>query len=205
MAFNLFNAGMGCSLDRQRFNWKDLVQKPISKLDDDAFTRIRVIVMFGIEQDSLRAKQMAIRSHAAARVPLAQLMRVEHHQGTMINWLISSDHSPLETTIGYEQAAIELTASVAESEPPCADISGVMGMGFLQVVTDPRTTVSQALNAMLAVELADNASWELLIQLAQRAGHDDMARDFTSALEAERRHLELVTQWTTNNILEEAA
>jgi len=35
----------------------------------------------------------------------------------MINWLISSDHSPLETTIGYEQAAIELTASVAESEP----------------------------------------------------------------------------------------
>src|SRR3954469_13288918 len=91
MAFNLFNAGMGCSLDRQRFNWKDLVQKPISKLDDDAFTRIRVIVMFGIEQDSLRAKQMAIRSHAAARVPLAQLMRVEHHQGTMINWLISSD------------------------------------------------------------------------------------------------------------------
>jgi|GraSoiStandDraft_4_1057263.scaffolds.fasta_scaffold260686_2 ferritin-like metal-binding protein YciE len=88
---------------------------------------------------------------------------------------------------------------------PCADISGVMGMGFLQVVTDPRTTVSQALNAMLAVELADNASWELLIQLAQRAGHDDMARDFTSALEAERRHLELVTQWTTNNILEEAA
>jgi len=117
MAFNLCNAGMGCSLDRQRFNWKDLVQKPISKLDDDAFTRIRVIVMFGIEQDSLRAKQMAIRSHAAARVPLAQLMRVEHHQGTMINWLISSDHSPLETTIGYEQAAIELTASVAESEP----------------------------------------------------------------------------------------
>src|SRR3954462_2017097 len=101
MAFNLCNAGMGCSLDRQRFNWKDLVQKPISKLDDDAFTRIRVIVMFGIEQDSLRAKQMAIRSHAAARVPLAQLMRVEHHQGTMINWLISSDHSPLETTIGY--------------------------------------------------------------------------------------------------------
>jgi len=43
------------------------------------FTRIRVTVMFGIEQDSLRAKQMAIRSHAAARVPLAQLMRVEHH------------------------------------------------------------------------------------------------------------------------------
>ena len=203
MAFNLCNAGMGCSLDRQRFNWKDLVQKPISKLDDDVFhSRHRNVWnragLAACEADGDTLACSSPRAPGAAHARRAPL-------GTMINWLISSDHSPLETTIGYEQAAIELTASVAESEPPCADISGVMGMGFLQVVTDPRTTVSQALNAMLAVELADNASWELLIQLAQRAGHDDMARDFTSAHEAERRHLELVTQWTTNNILEEAA
>jgi hypothetical protein len=42
---------------------------------------------------------------------------VEHHQATAINWLISADHSPLETTIAYEQVAVELTASVAEHEP----------------------------------------------------------------------------------------
>jgi hypothetical protein len=52
----------------------------------------------------------------AARVELAQLMRVEQHQATAINWLIGADHSPLETTIGYEQAAIEITASVAQLE-----------------------------------------------------------------------------------------
>src|SRR5690606_5354803 len=41
----------------------------------------------------------------------------EHHQQTMINWLLSADHSPLETTIAYEQVAIEVTAAVAQQEP----------------------------------------------------------------------------------------
>jgi rubrerythrin len=35
----------------------------------------------------------------------------------MINWLLGADHSPLETTIGYEQVAIEVTAAVAQTEP----------------------------------------------------------------------------------------
>jgi hypothetical protein len=35
----------------------------------------------------------------------------------MVNWLIGADHSPLETTIGYEQVAIEITGSVAQNEP----------------------------------------------------------------------------------------
>jgi hypothetical protein len=35
----------------------------------------------------------------------------------MVNWLLSSDHSPLETTIAYEQVAIEVTAAVAQREP----------------------------------------------------------------------------------------
>jgi rubrerythrin len=35
----------------------------------------------------------------------------------MVNWLIGADHSPLETTIGYEQVAIEVTAAIAQREP----------------------------------------------------------------------------------------
>lgn len=38
----------GTSLDQQKFTWRDLVQKPISKLDDDAYTRVRIILMNGI-------------------------------------------------------------------------------------------------------------------------------------------------------------
>lgn len=42
----------GTALDRQRFTWKDMVGEPISKLDDDAFTRVRVILMNGVELES---------------------------------------------------------------------------------------------------------------------------------------------------------
>jgi hypothetical protein len=43
--------------------------------------------------------------------------RIEQHQQTLVNWLNPAGQSPLETTIGFEQVAIEVTASVAESEP----------------------------------------------------------------------------------------
>src|SRR5690349_4681197 len=116
MSINLLQ-DKGIPLDRQSFTWKGMVGKPISKLDDDAFTRVRIILMNGLELDSLRTKQVAIRCNADARVQLAQLMRCEQHQATTINWLIGADHSPIETTIGYEQTAIEVTASVAQLEP----------------------------------------------------------------------------------------
>jgi hypothetical protein len=107
----------GTPLANQRMSWRDMVGKPISKLDDDAFTRVRIILMNGLELDSLRTKQVALRMNRDARVVLSELMRVEQHQATTINWLIGADHSPLETTIGYEQTAIEVTASVAQLEP----------------------------------------------------------------------------------------
>ena len=107
----------GTPLDRQRFTWRELVQQPISKLDDDAFTRIRIILMNGLELESLRFQHAAARMNHALRLPLARVRRVEHHQATAINWLIGADHSPLETTIAYEQVAIEVTAAVAQREP----------------------------------------------------------------------------------------
>lgn len=107
----------GTPLDRQRFTWRDMVGQPISKLDDDAFTRIRIIMLNGLEVDALRLKHIAARFNRDLRVPLARIRRVEHHQATMVNWLISADHSPLETTIAYEQVAIEVTAAVAQAEP----------------------------------------------------------------------------------------
>jgi hypothetical protein len=116
MAINLLT-DKGVPLARQRLSWKDMVGKPISKLDDDAFSRVRIILMNGVELDSLRTKQVALRCSADARVQLAQLMRIEQHQATAINWLIGADHSPIETTIAYEQTAIEVTASVAQLEP----------------------------------------------------------------------------------------
>jgi rubrerythrin len=107
----------GTPLGKQRFTWRELVPKPISKLDDDAFTRVRVILMNGLENEAMRFQHAAARFDGKWRLPLAEIRRVEHHQATMINWLIGADHSPLETTIAYEQVAIEVTAAMAEREP----------------------------------------------------------------------------------------
>jgi hypothetical protein len=116
MAITLFDS-KGIPLEEQTFTWKELVQKPISKLDDDAFTRVRVILMNGIEQQANRFQHLCSQMNGELREPLARVRRVEHHQQTMVNWLLSGDHSPIETTIGYEQVAIEVTAAVAQQEP----------------------------------------------------------------------------------------
>ena len=46
----------GTPLEKQKFTWKEMAGKPISKLDDDAFTRVRIILMNGVETDALRLK-----------------------------------------------------------------------------------------------------------------------------------------------------
>jgi hypothetical protein len=107
----------GIPIDRQVFTWKDLVQLPYQKLADDAFTRVRVILMNGIESEALRFGHACARMNAELQEPLARVRRIEQHQQTLVNWLNPPDQTPLETTIGFEQVAIEVTASLAEAEP----------------------------------------------------------------------------------------
>jgi hypothetical protein len=53
----------------------------------------------------------------AIRALLAQTRFVEHQQQTAINWLNPADQSILETTIAFEQVAVDLTAYLARHEP----------------------------------------------------------------------------------------
>jgi hypothetical protein len=107
----------GVPLDEQRFTWRELVQPPYSKLDDDAFTRVRVILMNGIESEQNRFLHALARVNRHLQLPAARVRRAEQHQQTLVNWLNPPDQSPLETTIGFEQVAIEVTAAVAQTEP----------------------------------------------------------------------------------------
>ena len=62
----------GVPVHRQHLTWTEMVQPPISKLDDDAFTRVRVILMNGIESEALRfrhACRAAVSAAAASRSP----------------------------------------------------------------------------------------------------------------------------------------
>jgi hypothetical protein len=116
MALNLFDE-KGVPLERQEFDWRDLVRTPTSKLNDDAFTKVRIVLMNGIESEAVRFQSLAARMNGDLRLTLAQIRRVEHHQQTLVNWLLPPDLSPLETTIVFEQVAIEVTAHAAEVEP----------------------------------------------------------------------------------------
>jgi hypothetical protein len=121
----------GIPLDRQRFTWKELVQPTYSKLDDDAFTRVRVILMNGIESEALRFSHAAARMNKDLQLPLSRVRRIEQHQQTLVNWLNPADQTPLETTIGFEQVAIEVTAAVAQAEPD-AYLAQVYRFGLLE-------------------------------------------------------------------------
>ncbi len=107
----------GTPIEQQVFSWQDLVQPPYSKLDDDAFTRVRVILMNGLEAEALRFGHLLSRMNRELQLESARIRRIEHHQQTLVNWLNPADQSVLETTIGFEQVAIEVTAAIALAEP----------------------------------------------------------------------------------------
>lgn len=78
---------------------------------------------------------------------------------------------------------------------PSADLVGVEGLGVLQVIADPRTTLAQALHAHLIAELADVAGWELLISLTEGLGHEALVARMRDALANEVLHRESVQRW----------
>ena len=76
MAVNLLK-DKGIPLEKQRFTWRELVQPPYSKLDDDAFTRVRVILMNGIESEALRFSHASARMNSDLQLALARVRRIE--------------------------------------------------------------------------------------------------------------------------------
>ncbi len=83
---------------------------------------------------------------------------------------------------------------------PCADLSAVASEGIVKVVTDPRSTLTQCLDALLVAELTDNDGWKTLIAMAEALGQDDLAQRFTSALAEEDVHLQSIRTWLAERL-----
>jgi len=105
---------------------------------------------------------------------------------------------------GELKNAIELLGSDPTAMTPCADVAGVAAAGVVKVLTDPRTTLSQCLDALLMVELVDNDAWVLLANLADGFGQKEMADRFRAALGDEEEHLMLVRGWVNRGIAGQA-
>lgn len=83
---------------------------------------------------------------------------------------------------------------------PSADIMSVATSGVLAVVSDTRTTLTEALKAVLIAELTDVEGWSLLRDLAAKFGEDELATEFQRAEREEEQHLILVRGWLAHAV-----
>lgn len=111
----------GIHLDKQLRNWHQIVAKPYKKQKVDCYTRTRQILMNGIEVEGWGFKHQFNRFMSDIddedKAIVSRLGRIENQQQMTCNWLGPADQSVLETTLGYEQVAVDLTAWLAQNEP----------------------------------------------------------------------------------------
>lgn len=109
----------GIPLEKQIRNWHDIVKRPFDKHDIDCYSRTRQILMNGIEVEAWNFKHNFSRSYPDTEVSkiVTQTRRIEDMQQTTVNWMTPACQSVLETTLGYEQVAVDLTAWLAQNEP----------------------------------------------------------------------------------------
>ncbi len=97
-------------------NWKQLAPKPYDKDEVDPYTRVRCILMNGTEYEAVWCKHHFNRhcDNNDVRREVALVRRSEQQQQKLIAGLKPIDENLLETTIGYEQLAVDLTAFLAQ-------------------------------------------------------------------------------------------
>ena len=118
MSFNPLEE-KGISLEKQLRSWHDIVKRPFNKYDIDCYSRTRQILMNGIEVEAWNFKHNFARTCPDQDVQniIALSRRIEDMQQTTVNWLTPACQTVLETTLGYEQVAVDLTAWLAQNEP----------------------------------------------------------------------------------------
>jgi rubrerythrin len=87
---------------------------------------------------------------------------------------------------------------------PSADVAAVQASGVFKVLADPRTSLSQALRALLVLEDMDADGWDMLVEVAASTRQDQLASRFRDALATEETHKERVRGWLTHAALAEA-
>ncbi|MFI5914439.1 hypothetical protein [Dactylosporangium sp. NPDC051541] len=109
----------GIPLQDQIRSWRELNVEPVDPEAVDPYTRCRIITMNGIEAEAIMFSHQFARVCPDPQVKqlLAYSRYVESQQQRTINWLLPGLASVLETTLGYEQVAVDLTAWVARHEP----------------------------------------------------------------------------------------
>ena len=106
------------TLSDTMMDWDTIYPESYNKTTADPYTKVRVILMNGIEVESIMFSHQFHRNcqNNDLRRELAMLRRCEQQQ-KRIDWLSPTDETALEKTIAYEQVAVDLTAWLAQHEP----------------------------------------------------------------------------------------
>ncbi len=117
MSFNPLKE-KGIPVEKQLRSWHDIVKRPFNKYEVDCYSRTRQILMNGIEIEAWNFKHNFARLNPDTELNkiIANSRRIEDMQQTTINWLCPACQSVLETTLGYEQVAVDLTSWLAQNE-----------------------------------------------------------------------------------------
>ena len=109
----------GIAPEKQLRMWHDIAHRHFNKYKVDCYTRTRQILMNGIEVEAWNFKHnfARITDDEETKKFLAMTKRIEDMQQTTVNWMSPEDQTVLETTLGYEQVAVDLTAWLAQNEP----------------------------------------------------------------------------------------
>lgn len=105
-------------LESTIMSMKKLAPKPYNKNEVDPYTRVRCILMNGTEYEAVWSKHHFNRHYPDndARRRVALMRRLEQQQQKLIAGLKPADENILQTTIGYEQLAVDLTALLARRQ-----------------------------------------------------------------------------------------
>ena len=115
MSFNPFKE-KAKKVESVLMSLKDLAPKSYDKNQTDAYTKTRCILMCGTEYEAVWCKHHFNR-HVLdndARREVSLLRKSEQQQQKLIASLKPIDETMLETTIAYEQLAVDLTAYLAQ-------------------------------------------------------------------------------------------
>lgn len=98
-------------------SWKDIAAKPYEKMEVSPYTKTRCILMNGTEYEAVKFSHQFHRhsSDNDLRRNIALVRKSEQQQQKLISSLKPIDENLLETTISYEQLAVDLTAFLAQN------------------------------------------------------------------------------------------
>ena len=114
-------------------DWNSLYPKQYNKHEVDPYTKTRIILMNGTEFEATWFSHQFSRHcpNNELRRELALLRRVEQQQQKKISNLRPLDETILETTISYEQLAVDLTCTLAKNESN-KDVKNALDFALLE-------------------------------------------------------------------------